>query len=292
MTETNITRKHASCLLTLLPRFYKSYYMNSMKKATALSKSRTAFANPLPRKFTRPAGSIAGGLHAAVLNQIGQRIVRGDFAPGDPLPNADDWSAAQGVSRTVLREVIKVLGGKGLIESRPKSGTRVRPRAAWNFLDPDVLAWRYAATSDSDDTRALFELRRAIEPMAASLAAERATPAEIAELDAILDEMAAVADNAELFAEPDLAFHQAILRMTGNELIGSLAAVIETALLTSFRLSNDNPRGQRHSLPLHRDVAKKIAARDADGARRALLMLLDQAEADVRRAIAVRRGHK
>lgn len=291
MTETNITGKQAFCLLTLLPRFYKSYYMNSMKKATALSKSRPVFTNPLPRKFARLPGSIAGGLHAAVLNQIGQRIVRGDFAPGDPLPNADDWSAAQGVSRTVLREVIKVLAGKGLIESRPKTGTRVRPRAAWNFLDPDVLAWRYAATSDSD-TRALFELRRAIEPMAASLAAERATPAEIAELDAILDEMAAVADNAELFAEPDLAFHQAILRMTGNELIGSLAAVIETALLTSFRLSNDNPRGQRHSLPLHRDVAEKIAARDADGARRALLTLLDQAEDDVRRALAARHGHK
>jgi len=278
--------------LTLPRGFYKSYYMNSMKKATALSKSRPAFANPLPRKFARPTGSIAGGLHAAVLNQIGQRIVRGDFAPGDPLPNADDWSAAQGVSRTVLREVIKVLAGKGLIESRPKTGTRVRPRAAWNFLDPDVLAWRYAATSSSDDTRALFELRRAIEPMAASLAAARATPEQVAELEAILAEMAALADNAELFAEPDLAFHQAILRMTGNELIGSLAAVIETALLTSFRLSDDNARGQRHSLPLHRDVAEKIAAKDAAGARQALLTLLDQAEEDVRRAIAARRGHK
>lgn len=227
-----------------------------------------------------------------VLNRIGQGIVRGEFEPGDPLPNADDWSAAHGVSRTVLREVIKVLAGKGMVESRPKTGMRVRPRSDWNFLDPDVLAWRYSGPISASDVRELFELRRAIEPMAGSLAAERATLEQIAELEAVLAEMETVADDGERFAEPDLVFHQAILRMTGNELIGSLAATIETALLMSFRLSNDNPRGHRHSMPLHRDVARTIAARDGEGARRALLALLDQAEDDVRRAIAARRGHQ
>ena len=240
----------------------------------------------------RPSGLVSGSLHAMLLHQIGQRIVRGDFVPGDPLPNADDWSAAQGVSRTVLREVIKVLAGKGLIEARPKTGTKVRPRADWNFLDPDVLAWRYASTSSGDDVRALFELRRAIEPMAASLAAGHVSPEQLAELETVLAEMEDAADDAERFAEPDLAFHQSILRMTGNELIGSLAALIETALLTSFRLSNDNPGGQRHSLPLHREVVHRIAARDADGARRAMLTLLDQAEEDVRRSIEARRNRQ
>lgn len=227
-----------------------------------------------------------------VLNQIGQSIVQGEFAPGDPLPNADDWSAAHGVSRTVLREVIKVLAGKGLVESRTKTGMRVRPRSNWNFLDPDVLAWRYSGPISGADVRELFELRRAIEPMAGALAAERATPEQIAELEAVLVEMEDVADDGERFAEPDLVFHQAILRMTGNELIGSLAASIETALLMSFRLSNDNPRGHRHSMPLHREVAESISARDGAGARRALLALLDQAEEDVRRAIAARTGHR
>lgn len=227
-----------------------------------------------------------------VLNQIGQGIVRGEFAPGDPLPNADDWSAAHGVSRTVLREVVKVLAGKGMVESRPKTGMRVRPRSDWNFLDPDVLAWRYSGVVSGDDVRELFELRRAIEPMAGTLAAARATPEQVAELEAVLAEMEKVVDDGERFAEPDLAFHQAILRMTGNELIGSLAALIETALLMSFRLSNDNPSGQRHSMPLHREVARNIATGDGEGARRALSALLDQAEEDVRRAIAARRGHQ
>lgn len=165
---------------------------------------------------------------------------------------------------------------------------RVRPRSNWNFLDPDVLAWRYSARVSEADVRELFELRRAIEPMAGALAAERATPDQIAQLEAVLVEMEGVADDGERFAEPDLVFHQMILRMTGNELIGSLAALIETALLMSFRLSNDNPHGHRHSMPLHRDVAGSISGRDATGARQALLALLDQAEEDVRRAIAAR----
>lgn len=263
--------------------------MNSMKNAIARPKPRANFANLIRRGPARPASMLSGSLHGMVLNQIGQRIVRGDFAPGEALPNADDWSAAEGVSRTVMREALKVLAGKGLVESRPKTGTRVRPRADWNFLDPDVLAWRFAATANADDARALFELRRGIEPMAAALAAERATPRQVKELEAILLEMEEAADEPERFAGPDLAFHQSILRVTGNELIGSLAAVIETALVMSFRLSNDNPRGQRHSMPLHRAVANRIAAKDAEGARQAMLTLLDQAEDDVRGSIDARR---
>jgi DNA-binding FadR family transcriptional regulator len=80
--------------------------------------------------------------------------------------------------------------------------------------------------------------------------------------------------------------------MTGNELMGSLAALIETALLMSFRLSNDNPRGNRHSMPLHRKVAARIAAGDGPGARRALLALIDEAEVDVAQAIAVRQRRR
>ncbi|WP_245330965.1 FadR/GntR family transcriptional regulator [Mesorhizobium sophorae] len=252
--------------------------MNSMKNKKSFSTARTS----------RVAVAVSSGstaLHATVVEQIGLRIVQGDFLPGEALPNADDSSEMLGVSRTVLREAIKVLAGKGLVESRPKTGTRVRPRSDWNFLDPDVLSWRYARGVSADDVRALFELRRAIEPMSAALAAQRATPAQIAEINAALAEMEAVVDDGDRFAKPDLLFHQTILRMTGNELIGSLAALVETALVMSFRLSNDNPEGQRHSLPLHREVAEKIAARDAAGAQKALLVLIDDAEEDVRRSV-------
>jgi DNA-binding FadR family transcriptional regulator len=261
-----------------------------MKNAIATVKPRASWTDLIRRGSARPAGMQSASLHGMILTQIGQRIVRGDFAPGEALPNADDWCAAEGVSRTVLREAIKVLAGKGLVESRPKTGTRVRPRADWNFLDPDVLAWRFASAANGDDARSLFDLRRGIEPMAAGLAAERATPAQVRELEGVLAEMEEAADEPERFAAPDLVFHQSLLRMTGNELIGSLAAVIETALLMSFRLSNDNPSGQRHSMPLHREVVVKIAAKDPEGARQAMLTLLDQAQDDVRRSIDVRRG--
>lgn len=210
------------------------------------------------------------------------RIVQGEFFPGEALPNADDSSEMLGVSRTVLREAIKVLAGKGLVESRPKTGTRVRPRAEWNFLDPDVLAWRFAGPINPADVGELFELRRAIEPMSAALAAQRTTPQQVEELNQTLIEMEAVSDDGEQFAKPDLVFHQTILRMTGNELIGSLAALIETALVMSFRLSNDNPHGQTHSMPLHSEVARCIAAGDAIGAQNAMIVLLDNAEKDVR----------
>ncbi|ODT18954.1 MAG: GntR family transcriptional regulator [Mesorhizobium sp. SCN 65-12] len=241
-------------------------------------------ATRLPRFALATAGA-ASGLHATVVDQIGMRIVQGDFPPGEALPTADDSTEMLGVSRTVLREAIKVLAGKGLVESRPRTGTRVRPRADWNFLDPDVLSWRYAAGVSADDVKALFELRRAIEPMSAALAAQRATPEQVADLNAALAEMEEVCDDGERFAKPDLLFHQTILRMTGNELIGSLAALVETALIMSFRLSNDNPGGQRHSLPLHREVARKIAAGDGAGAQKALLVLIDNAEEDVRRSV-------
>ena len=245
-----------------------------------------------PRMPRMMAGSSQAGLHGRLLNEIGQSIVSGEFTPGDQLPNGDDWSASYGASRTGLREVVKVLAGKGMVEMRPRTGTRVRPRKDWNFLDPDVLMWRFGSRVTAEDARSLFELRRAIEPMAGALAAERATAEQIAELWAILDEMEKAGDDGERFAIPDLAFHQSILHMSGNELIGSLAALIETALIISFRLSDDNPVGQRHSLRLHREIAENIEKRDPAAVSEALIALLDGAEEDVRLSLAARRGSR
>lgn len=239
------------------------------------------------QKILRSAGV---NLHARLLNELGLSIVRGELIPGDPLPNADDWSASHGVSRTVLREVIKVLAGKGMVESRPKTGTRIRQRDDWNFLDPDVLFWRFGNTNNAEDVRKLFELRRSIEPSAGALAAERATPVQVQELYEFYKQMEESVDETERFAEADLAFHQAILRMSGNELFGSLAALTEAAMVISFRLSDDNPEGQRPSLPLHKKVCDCIAEHDSEGARSALLELLDGSEADVNRSLDARRS--
>lgn len=223
-----------------------------------------------------------------VVEQLGFLIASGEFKAGDVLPNADDLSARLKVGRSVLREGLKVLSGKGMIEARPKTGTRVRPRSEWNHLDPDLLAWRYASPTP-DDVASIFDLRRAIEPAAAGLCARKATAEQITELRKALREMEATADDNDRFTGPDLSFHQALLRFTGNELIASLASVVEMALLISFRLSDDSLGGQGHSLPLHRAVLERIAAHDEDGAKLAMVALLNDAEADVRRVLE-RRG--
>ncbi len=266
---------------------YLSYCMTN-KRATDWTKlpkggkSQSAGSRPIVRRT----------LHGQVVDEIGTAIVRGELEPGTALPTEPEWSARLGVSRTALREASKVLAAKGLIESRPKTGTRVRPRDTWNFLDPKILTWRLEARRPHDYARDLFELRRVIEPAACALAAGRATREQLVTLDTAYRGMEKAGDDGELWVAPDLLFHQTILRMTGNELIGSLAALIGSALALSFRLSNDNPAGQSHSLPLHKDVLVQIRARDGEKARRAMTVLLDHSEEDVRDAIANRRTRR
>jgi DNA-binding FadR family transcriptional regulator len=106
------------------------------------------------------------GLHGEVVHTIGVRIVGGDLRPGDPLPPEDELISDLAVSRTVLREAVRVLAAKGLVEARPKTGTRVRAREDWNILDPDVLSWRIEATNDSGLYDEATEMRLGIEPLA------------------------------------------------------------------------------------------------------------------------------
>ena len=210
----------------------------------------------------------------------------GELAPGAVLPNEADFSASLRVSRTALREAIKVLAAKGLVESRPKTGTRVRPRADWNLLDPDVLAWQFAAGPLERFIEDLFELRQMIEPQAAAMAARRAGPVEIERIEQAYRGMAAAGNDSDLWIDPDLRFHQAIIRATGNELLWPLGAMIETALATSIRLSTARSDGPIHALPLHRAILDAIRKRNAGAAQAAMYRLLDGAADDVRRVLA------
>ncbi|SIQ58835.1 transcriptional regulator, GntR family [Rhizobium sp. RU35A] len=230
-------------------------------------------------------GGRGGNLHEILVRRLGHMIVSGVFGAGEVLPPADELCQRFDVTRSVLREGLKVLSGKGMIEARQKTGTRVRPRADWNHLDPDLLLWRFASPK-IDDVVALFELRRAIEPEAAALCARRATAEQIATLREIMQRMEEAASDNAAFALPDLQFHLAILRFTGNDLIGSLSGMIEVALLISFRLSDEITGDQRHAIPLHRALLDAISTRDEPRARAATLTLLDGAESDVRRVIA------
>src|SRR5262245_47714049 len=112
------------------------------------------------------AGYPPGGLHGQLVHAIGRQIATGAIQPGDVLPMPAGLTA----SRTVLREAIKVLAAKGLVESRPRTGTRVRPRRTWNLLDPDVLAWQQEGTPSPLFLRSLTEVRQIVEPSAAALA--------------------------------------------------------------------------------------------------------------------------
>jgi DNA-binding FadR family transcriptional regulator len=223
-------------------------------------------------------------LHGQVAHEIGLRIVRGELPPGSILPNESDLSAELAVSRTALREAFKVLAAKGLVEARPRTGTRIRPRQAWNLLDPDILAWQFAAAPMQRFYRDLFQVREIIEPAAAAIAAAAQRRDDIAEIRRAYRDMEASAEGAdrEPWTEADLRFHQGILTATGNELLGPLGSLIEAALASSFKLSTARPGAARDSLPRHLLVLEEIERGDAEGAGAAMRQLLASSAQDIR----------
>src|SRR5258708_16984803 len=132
-----------------------------------------------------------------VVQQIGLSIMRNDFKPGDALLSEPELSLQFNVSRPVLREALKLLVAKGLIESRPKIGTHVRPRTDWNLLDPDVLAWQYEIGPDKSFLQTVCEVRLMFEPMTAKYAATRATADEIDFIEECCQRLQATVDSVE-----------------------------------------------------------------------------------------------
>lgn len=231
------------------------------------------------------------GLHGEVVHTIGLQIVGGTLQPGDPLPPEDELTADLAVSRTVLREAVRVLAAKGLVEARPKVGTRVRPRNEWNVLDPDVLSWRAEASNDSRLYEETTEVRLAIEPLAARLAATRATAEETAGIAEAYGAMeAGVADQVAYLAA-DLRFHDRILASSHNELLGHLGVVLRAVLRTTFELTTTPARSRRRALPLHKAILDMISTGDEDGAEIATRTLIADTAADIRR-IARRDGRR
>lgn len=224
-------------------------------------------------------------LHGAVANRLGGLILSGHYAPGDVLTGEVASAEALDVSRSAYREAVQVLVAKGLVESRPKAGTRVLPRSRWNLLDPDVLAWAFASEPDRQFVRDLFELRGIVEPAAARLAAERH---DRAEAKAIRDALAAMrrhtlATDAGRAADRD--FHAAILRATRNDALAVLSASIGAAVNWTTLFKQRGRGLPRNPIPDHARVADAIlegAAAEAEAAMRALVAL---ALADTREAM-------
>lgn len=218
-------------------------------------------------------------LNGQIVEQLGREIVSGDIAESGRLPVEAELCERFGVSRPVIREVTKALASKGLVVSKPRVGTIVRSRRHWNLLDPEVLDWLIQALPESRFLDMLFEVRLAIEPNAAALAAVNATEADIVEIAGAYRQMAAASTREELL-EPDIRFHQSIMDATHNELMSYIGNTLHAALSASIRLTSRHPNTHELSLPRHEAVYKAIAKGDARAAGTAMESLLRESRKD------------
>jgi DNA-binding FadR family transcriptional regulator len=230
-----------------------------------------------------PAGpGYAGrGVHGQVVQRLGARVVGGVYAEGATL-DVRALGAELDVSLTVLREALKVLAGKGLVDARQKRGTFVRPRAAWNLLDADVIRWRVEAGDADRVMRDLADVRAVVEPAAARRAALRRTDADLAALDAALTAMADARGDWTAAAEADARFHRALAAATGNEILALLDLLLEPGLRERDRLVHAHPQAG-DPVPSHRAVLDAVRDRDPARAEAAMVGLLAKAAEDVGR---------
>ncbi|WGS43967.1 FCD domain-containing protein [Burkholderia sp. JSH-S8] len=217
--------------------------------------------------------TIQHDLHGQTAFRLATAILRGDYPPESLLPREPDLMEMFGVSRTVLREALRTLTSKGLVESRPKVGTRVRPRRAWNLLDADLLDWYARVAPPLAFALKLQEMREMVEPHAAALAAHAHGPETFEAIDAAARAMAD-ARNVDEWVRADLQFHLSVLEAGGNELLVPLGALIDRTLEAQLRLNARRADVYNASLAEHLAVCDAIRARDASGARRAMAALL------------------
>ncbi len=220
-------------------------------------------------------------LTGQVAHSLGMQIVCGEIAEGEVLATEEAASRAHSVSRTAYREAIKVLTAKGLVDSRPKIGTRVRPRDDWNMLDPDVMQWASKLATTTDFADSLFEFRLIIEPEAARLAAEKQLEEKINMIATGLEIMETTEPSTQENLDADLAFHAAILNASGNEFLRSLNHMVDALLIWSFEISSRKEGIRAASVPLHRSVYNCILKRDGNGAKQAMAHLLQSAREDI-----------
>jgi GntR family galactonate operon transcriptional repressor len=217
------------------------------------------------------------GLHGQTVATLGARIVGGELAPG-VIIDLGELGRELDVSLTVLREALKVLTAKGLVEARQKRGTYVRARAHWNLLDIDVIRWRSEAGDTVAVLRDLAEVRAVVETAAASMAALRRDDGDLAEFDAALAEMAGAVD-APAKVAADLRWHRALLQATHNEMLARMDVFLEPAL--SLRDALVHESSPDDPVPSHAVVVDAIRRSDPKAATAAVTSLLDKAAHDV-----------
>jgi DNA-binding FadR family transcriptional regulator len=244
------------------------------------------------------AGEAAGGAAVPMKRNandslaavLGAEIIAGVYPPGSRLPSESALLKRFQVSRPTLREAFRVLAAKGLIVSRQKVGTSVRPKSDWNMLDPDFLAWHLRAALTEEFVSDLFQLRQMVEPQAAYLAAQSRDPVLIEGIKAAYADMERWRTGRGDLIGADLRFHQGILAATGNLFIGALGGLIHTALVGTFQLGWSGAVITDDRLHQHRAVLEAIEAGAPEAARERMAVLLQDSIDDVRRALVKRRA--
>jgi DNA-binding FadR family transcriptional regulator len=240
---------------------------------------------PDDKPIHRSARGSGRRLRGAVAHYLGSAIVSGQIAPGEKLTGEIANAEALDVSRSAYREAVQVLTAKGLVESRPKAGTRVLPRSRWNILDPQVLAWAFSAEPDVSFVRDLFELRAIVEPAAARFAAERRDKDDIKAMKDALAKMRRHTLATEAGRAADRAFHDALLGATHNSAMMALSASISAAVSWTTEFKQRSRALPRDPVPDHAKVFDAIAAGDPDAASTAMRALVDLALDDTRSAM-------
>lgn len=222
------------------------------------------------------------GLHARLLAALGPAIVAGEYPPGSVL-RADELAERYMVSRTVVREAVRVLESMHLVRSRRRVGATVRPPEEWNVYDPQVITWRLAGTDRTRQLRSLTVLRSAVEPAAARLAAGLATPAECAELTEHALGMVATSRGRQLenYLVHDVAFHRVVLRASRNEMFARLGDVVAAVLTgrTEHEVMFSDPR--QEAVTLHVRVAEAVREGDGDRAEEVMRTITEDALAEL-----------
>lgn len=232
---------------------------------------------------TEGRGYRSDGVHGRLVHDLGARIVSGALPVGSTLPTEEQLVAELGSGRSAVREATKVLSAKGLVRSRTKVGTVVQPEAAWNLLDPDVLAWRYEGEPTPGQLDDLAGMRVAIEPEAARLAAKAKRRSTLQPIREAFSRMEDTLDDPDEFITHDLAFHRAVVEAGGNALLIHLEVLMSVAFAAARQVHTRNVRRNRRTLPAHRAVLEAIESRDAEEASRLMRELVRSAQHDIRR---------
>ncbi len=208
---------------------------------------------------------------------LGAAIVRGDYGINQAFPTEAELCTQFDISRSVIREAVKMLTAKGLISSRPRQGIRVQPTSNWNMFDTDVLEWTLTSRPSLELLREFTELRIAIEPEAAILAARKQNRTEIACIGAALERLGAAAVGRDDPLDADIAFHTAILLASENRFFIQLRGFIQTALRVSIASTNQLKGVDMASETDHRAIYEAIVAGDSEAAQHASLAILNEA---------------